>query len=100
MKLQLALELLARLRIGFLSPDIEDGVAEKAVGIDVLWIKLNGLAKLGSGGFRKMVDGRGATVENVPSAGITHGALTVAKPLEGVHEASRFEVLLCHLIEM
>src|SRR5260370_18164029 len=87
MKLQLALELLARLRIGFLSPGFEEGVAEKAVGIGVVWIKLNGLAKLGSGGFRKMADGIGATDENVQSGGITHGAVQALEPLLGVREA-------------
>src|SRR2546425_11328081 len=70
MKLQPALELLARLRIGFLSAEFEDGVAKKAVGIGVLWINLNGLVKFGNGGFRKMADGIGAADEHVQSGEI------------------------------
>src|SRR2546428_50400 len=53
MKLQLALELLARLRIGFLSAEFEDGVAKKAVGIGGLWVNLNGPAKFGNGGVKE-----------------------------------------------
>jgi len=71
MKLQLALEFPASLRVGFFATELEDGVAQQGVSVRIFWIELNGFAKFGNGGFRKTADGIGAADENVQGGGIS-----------------------------
>src|SRR5580704_437118 len=65
MELQLALELQAGLRIGFLAPEFEDGVTEQCVSAGISWVELNGFPKFGDGGFRKMADGISTADQNM-----------------------------------
>lgn len=65
MKLQLAFEFEACLRIGLFPPEFEHGVAEQFVGARIFWVELNGFAEFGSGGFREMAYGIRAPDENM-----------------------------------
>src|SRR5690242_9867478 len=62
------------------------------MGMRIFRIELNGFAKLGNGGFRKMADGIGAADENAQGGRITHGLLQMLEPLLGVGETLGFEV--------
>jgi hypothetical protein len=92
MELQLVFEFHAGLRIGILAAEFENGVTEQAVSAGIFRIELNGFAKFGDSGFRKMGDGIGAADEHVQGGGITHGFLQVLEPFLGVSEALSFEV--------
>jgi hypothetical protein len=92
MKLQLALELEAGLRISLFPAEFEQGVAEQFVSARICWVELNGFAKFSDGGFRKMADGIGAADENMQRGRIFHGALHVLKPLLGIREALGFQI--------
>jgi hypothetical protein len=65
MKLQLALEFEAGLWIGLFPAEFEEGVAKQFVSARIFWVELNGFAKFGDGGFRKMAYGIGAADEDM-----------------------------------
>jgi len=92
MKLQLAFEFEAGLRIGLFPAEFEEGVAEKFVSARILRVELNGFAKFVDSGFWKVTDGIGAADEDMQCGGILHGALHVLKPLLGIREALGFQV--------
>ena len=92
MKLQLAFEFEAGLRIGLFPAEFEDGVAEQFVSARIFWVELDGFAKLGDGGFREMAYGIGAADENMQCGRVFQGALHVLKPLLGIREAFGFQI--------
>src|SRR5258708_38376123 len=90
MELQFAFEFHAGLRICILAAEFENGVTEQGVSAGIFRIDLNGLAKFGDGGFRKVAGRIRAAEKHVPSGGGSHGVLQVLEPMLGVGEALCF----------
>src|SRR5207249_6374376 len=90
--LQLALEFLPGLRIGFFAAELKNGVAKKAMGVGVFRIKLDSFAKFGDRLLWKMRDGVCAAKQYMQSSRIFHGSLDTLEPLLGVGQAFGFEV--------
>src|SRR5260370_20059023 len=92
MELQFAFEFHGGLRIGILAAEFENGVTEQGVSAGIFRIEVNGLAKFGDGGFRKVAERIRAAEKHVQSGGVSHGVLQVLEPLLGVGEALCFQV--------
>jgi len=85
--LQLLLEKFAGLRITGLAIELERGITQQCVRARILWIELDGVAKLSDGLLRKMGYGVGAAEQNVEGGGISHGRLQFAEELGGFRDS-------------